>query len=197
LYIFTFEAIKIGNLTIFYMNFYIDDDDFYDPNEGPGQYIYGFEPITAEDPEILILGTMPGVASLNAAEYYAHPKNAFWKIISSVNNKELPSAYEGKKTLLYEMKIALWDVCQICIRNGSLDSEIENEIPNSITKFCLSYPAIKAIIFNGKTAEKLFMKHIGSIANIKTFSAPSTSPAYTLALDKKIEAWKNIFDSIR
>ena len=104
-----------------------------------------FEPISNFDTIVLILGTIPGDKSLELVEYYGHPRNAFWKIISTITNSELPLTYLGKKQLLLKNKIGIWDVAHKAIRKGSLDSAIEDEEPNDIDNFIEKHKNLKVM----------------------------------------------------
>jgi len=159
--------------------------------------IHSFAPILSHQPKILILGTMPSAASLQAFEYYAFPGNVFWRIISTIYGVDCPTDYLKKKQLIVEMDLALWDVCHSCIRPGSADSDIKDEEPNPIKELLDSHPSIHTILFNGKTAEKLFHKHLKSIDGIQTNVMPSTSPAYTLSFEKKLKAWSSVLSPSR
>jgi len=97
---------------------------------------------------------MPGEESISKQEYYAHPRNLFWKIIAEITGNELPINYSQKKELLLKENIAIWDVCEICQRKGSLDSEIIDETPNDLEVFLKDRPLIKTIGFNGNKAAK-------------------------------------------
>lgn len=162
---------------------------------GPGSKnnIKGLAPIVDQQSEILILGTMPGVESLRKQAYYGNDRNLFWKLMTEVTGKEVPSEYEARKTFLLENKIALWDVCQTCFREGSLDSAISGETPNEIISFLQKYPEIKAIALNGQTAEKLFAKYFSRIPGIEVFSMPSTSAANAgVKWETKVGEWGKI-----
>ncbi|MBK6989194.1 MAG: DNA-deoxyinosine glycosylase [Bacteroidetes bacterium] len=100
-------------------------------------------PISDSKSKILILGTMPGEESISKQEYYTHPRNFFWKIIAEITGNELPINYSQKKELLLKENIAIWDVCEICQRKGSLDSEIIDETPNDLGRFLKDRPLIK------------------------------------------------------
>lgn len=89
-----------------------------------------FEPISDPNTEVLILGTMPGNKSLELGEYYGHPRNRFWKIISTITTNYLPQTYLEKRKLLLKSRIGIWDVAHKAIRKGSLDSAIKDELPN-------------------------------------------------------------------
>lgn len=157
--------------------------------------ISSFEPIINTNCKVLILGTMPGMKSLQKQEYYGHERNAFWKIIYLVFEEQLNHDYSYKKEFLLKHNIALWDVLKSCNREGSSDSNIKNPIPNNIIELLVKYPNIKSICFNGESAEKLFkrfiIKAIGDI-NISFNTLPSTSPANTIKFERKYEEWKKI-----
>jgi len=157
--------------------------------------ISSFRPIVDKECKILILGTMPGVKSLEKQEYYGHERNAFWKIIYSLFKQELTSDYSHKKTFLLHHNIALWDVLKACYREGSSDSNIKDPIPNDFKIFFNQYPNIKAIYFNGEPAEKLFKrfvsKTLGDI-NIPFYRLPSTSPANAIKFEQKLDQWQLI-----
>src|SRR5690606_10655260 len=91
-----------------------------------------FPPISDADTEILILGSLPGDLSLKVGEYFAHPRNRFWKIIAAITNEALPQTYPEKLELLHRNRIGLWNVLHKASRKGSLDSAISDEIPNDL-----------------------------------------------------------------
>lgn len=157
--------------------------------------ISSFEPIIDKDCKILILGTMPGVKSLEKQEYYGHERNAFWKIIYSLFQCEVIDDYSHKKAFLLKHNIALWDVLKACYREGSSDSDIKNPIPNDFTQLFMQYPNVKVIYFNGEPAEKLFRRFVsitlGNI-NIPMYRLPSTSPANTIKFEQKFDKWQVI-----
>jgi len=154
------------------------------------EQLFSFAPILSAQPKVLILGTMPSATSLQQNEYYAFPGNVFWKIISTIKGIDCPSVYTEKKKLILEMDLALWDVCHTCIRPGSADSAIQKEEPNELKELLEAYPSIRTILFNGKTAEKLFHKHFKKIDGVEMKVMPSTSPAYTLSFEKKLKVWQ-------
>lgn len=154
-----------------------------------------FAPIVDGNSRILILGTMPGEESLRQQQYYAHKQNLFWKFICNVTNQTFTEVYEERKQLLLNNQIALWDVCQTCIREGSLDSGIKEVIPNSIDRLLKNYTNIQTIAFNGKKAEALFKKHFKVLDNINYLSLPSTSPANaSISMEKKLNAWSDLLN---
>lgn len=166
-----------------------------------------FSPLIGSTAHTLILGSMPGQASLKAEEYYAHPRNAFWPImLAIIDNK--PPCYESVKQLSYEQRCAkliesgyaVWDVLAQCNRPGSLDSRIvrHSEIPNDIAGLVNHYPELSTIACNGRMAEKLFRRHSLSAEAMSVFehnrfrvcSLPSSSPAMaSLTLERKHQLW--------
>lgn len=136
----------------------------------------GFKPIVCKEAEILILGSMPSVVSLEKSEYYGFKHNRFWKIISEVY-KETFITYEDKKKCLYKHKIALWDVIESCEREGSLDSNIRNVVCNDLEGFVKKYPNLKLIICNGKKSGTLYEKHFSHKISVPYHILPSTSNA--------------------
>jgi hypoxanthine-DNA glycosylase len=162
--------------------------------------IDGFAPIVSGNASVLILGSMPSEASLLRQQYYGHPRNAFWPIMSALFGSAPELSYQRRKEILMENGIAVWDVLQSCNRLGSSDSDIELATIkiNDFAGFFAKYGSIKRIFFNGGMAEKLYLKRILPALNqrfsyLEYQSLPSTSPAYAiLKLEQKIEAWKVI-----
>ena len=156
------------------------------------QKIYSYPPVADEDCRILILGTMPSVRSLQDGFYYAHPQNAFWRIMADFAGRRQGLPYEERCQMLLDMHIALWDVVGFCDREGSLDSAIRNEVPNDFAAL-FAQTKITHVFANGKTAEKFFKKYVTLPDGITFCGAlASTSPAYTLSYEKKKENWQVI-----
>lgn len=150
-----------------------------------------FDPIVPKNAKVLILGTMPGVKSLEAHQYYAHERNAFWPVMFTIFEKEFSKEYASRILLLNEQKIALWDTLKLCYREGSLDSNIKDAEPNDITNLLAQNPSIKHVFFNGKSAENYYNKFNARIAEISYHSMPSTSPANaSLKFEDKLNIWK-------
>lgn len=135
-----------------------------------------FPALLPEKPQILILGSMPGEKSLQQQQYYAHPHNLFWPLISLVCGVSPPDTYEARVQLLQRHHIALWDVCHSCLRQGSLDTAIREAQPNPIRELLQQYPELQLIAFNGQKAAGLFRKYFKDIA-VPLLVLPSTSPA--------------------
>lgn len=153
----------------------------------------GFPPLVQPDSKVLILGSMPGEKSLAEQQYYAHPRNFFWPFIAAVSNETLPKTYEEKKALLIRNKIALWDVCDACIRSGSLDTAIVDEIPNKLEQFLDRNSGIHTIAFNGKKAAALFHKYFTPRERYTYINLPSTSPANAgMGIEEKHALWMEL-----
>jgi double-stranded uracil-DNA glycosylase len=143
---------------------------------------------------------MPGTASLQARQYYAHPRNAFWPIMESLLGVERTAPYAARAAALANAGIALWDVLKVCRRSGSLDSAIEPEsiVANNFRRFLQRHPGIERIYFNGNTARRLYDRHVLAALSqsqqlIPRFTLPSTSPANaSFTLQEKIRAWRVI-----
>lgn len=148
-----------------------------------------FEPIWAENARVLIVGSMPSVKSLEDAQYYAHPRNAFWPILFDIFGETPSCDYERKKALIREHGLALWDAAAMCEREGSLDSDMRDVVFNDFGRLYAQCPDIQTVLCNGATAHKLFVKS-GWAGVRQVIRMPSTSPAYTLPYKKKLEAWK-------
>lgn len=158
--------------------------------------ISSFDPIINEHSKILILGSIPGVKSLEKQEYYGHPQNKFWHIIFELFQEEFTTNYELKLDILKRNKIALWDVIDSCERKGSLDSEIKNEEANQIVELLEQFPNIKAIFCNGGKSYKNLQKILGKECRIPIFLLPSTSPLHTISIEKKLKDWKLILQVV-
>lgn len=153
-----------------------------------------FKPSIDNNSKTLILGSMPGVKSLEEQQYYAHPQNRFWKVMGHIcNEPDLNDFdYDTKLKTLLENNIALWDTIKTCRREGSLDSDIQNEVPNNIRKLLKEYPNISAICLNGNKSYSAFKKYFPDLLEKYTcYKMPSTSPANArYSLEKLIAEWR-------
>ncbi len=138
---------------------------------------------------VMIVGSMPSVKSLADSQYYAHPRNAFWPMMFEIFDTEPTSDYEAKKELIRTHGLALWDVAGICEREGSLDSNMRDIQYNDFAALYEKCPNIHTVLCNGGTAHSLFMKS-GYAGNRRVLRMPSTSPAYTMAYEKKLAVWR-------
>ncbi len=161
--------------------------------------VQSFDPIIGTNPRVLILGSMPGVASLEVQQYYAHPRNGFWPIMAELFDVEWASDYESRIEQLRQLPVILWDVLRSCRREGSLDAAIcSSEFePNAIAELLQQHDSLRLIAFNGATAEKFFRQRVApEIADLERFELirlPSTSPAHaSKRLAQKLEDWRII-----
>lgn len=162
--------------------------------------IKGFLPLLTENPQLIILGTMPSVASLKQSFYYAHPRNAFWPIMERHFGISLTSD-EEKRLCLNNNRILLWDVLARCERSGSLDSAIKSPQANDFESLFRSYPDLKRVVFNGQKAFQLFKKQVLNQQklpqNLQFLVMPSTSPANArLTLEDKWLKWQAVLSEI-
>ena len=147
---------------------------------------------------------MPGKASLQASQYYAHSRNAFWFIMESLLSSEQGLSYQQRQQLLNDHHIAVWDVLKVCEREGSLDSSIVKDsiVPNDFNQLLIDHPTLKSVFFNGATAEKIFLKTLKLDSHLadKELSfvrLPSTSPAHAaMNLQQKLQRWKIILEHL-
>lgn len=156
--------------------------------------ISSFPPIVDKSSKILILGSVPGVKSLQMQQYYAHPQNNFWKLMFHLVDTEFSSDYHTRLQLLKKHRIALWDVIESCERKGSKDTDIKSEIDNDIQELINSHPNIKMIFCNGQKSYKNLLKVVGKNFIIPIVVLPSTSPLHTIKFEEKLEQWKIIKD---
>lgn len=146
-------------------------------------HVFSFPPVATRTSRLLILGSMPGKASLAADQYYAHPRNLFWDFIAASLGIERDLPYPKRVAALEACGVALWDVLKSCRRTSSLDSDIVTSsiVVNPLAEFLESHPAIEAVCFNGAKAEALFRKHVlpdvAYRAELSYRRLPSTSPA--------------------
>ena len=154
-----------------------------------------FPPIADVRATRLILGSMPGAASVAASRYYAHPQNAFWRIMAVLTGVGPDATYVARVCALQDAKLAVWDVLQSCERPGSLDSSIrrDTEVANDFATFFAQHPRITQVFFNGGAAEAGFKRHCNALLCDPRLSfqrLPSTSPAHaSLRFEHKLAAW--------
>lgn len=153
--------------------------------------IKSFAPVIDANSSILILGSIPSAKSLAESEYYAHPQNAFWFIMSEIFCFDRNLKYKERLEILLKNRIALHDVIRSCERNGSLDSAIKKAKHQDFERFFKKYPKIEHVICNGGKSYSEFTKVYKG--DKKVYKFPSTSPAFAkMSKEAKLEAWRII-----
>ena len=163
--------------------------------------VSSFPPIVGLNPRIIILGSMPGIASLEAVQYYAHPRNAFWPIMAELFDFDHQVDYQARIEQVRALPVILWDTLASCYRPGSLDSDISRDSveANDIVSLLDEFPGIRLIAFNGVTSEKYFRRLVLPQLKAETLPhllrMPSTSPANaSMNLKRKTESWRVLLD---
>ncbi|MFY8124262.1 MAG: DNA-deoxyinosine glycosylase [Silanimonas sp.] len=167
--------------------------------------IASFPPAIPAAPRALVLGSMPGIASLRAAQYYAHPRNAFWPLMQALFAVPPSAPYAARLAALGEVGVGLWDVLAECERDGSLDSAIApaSVAVNDIAGLLANHVGLRVIALNGGAAARLFDRHVapalGSrLAAMRVLRLPSTSPAHAArSLMEKADAWAALSAALR
>ncbi|GGB97585.1 DNA-deoxyinosine glycosylase [Pseudoduganella buxea] len=152
----------------------------------------GLAPVIDADTRILILGSFPGAASLAAQQYYAHPRNLFWRLVSSLVGEDLATLpYPERLPRLLAHGVGLWDVLKACEREGSLDSAIRNPAANDFARLRQLCPKLETVGFNGQTSGKFapqFAAH-----GYRTVVLPSSSPAHaSMGFEEKLAVWRRL-----
>lgn len=159
--------------------------------------VHSFVPVARSDARILILGSMPGVASLTAGQYYAHGHNAFWPIMGALFGFDAAMPYGQRVEALQAARVAVWDVLKSCVRQGSLDTAIdrESEVANDFPAFLREHPEITHLFFNGAAAEAAFRRHVHHLlapSALTMARLPSSSPANaSFSFERKLAAWQS------
>ncbi len=153
-----------------------------------------FAPVVDAGVRVLILGSLPGEASLAASQYYAHPQNQFWRLLGAVLDwPQLTGlAYEDRLAGLLARGVGLWDVVAQAHRRGSLDAAIRDAVGNDLPGLVTGLPALRAVAFNGQTAWKARRPLEGM--PLQLLALPSSSPAYTRPFADKLAAWRQLAD---
>lgn len=155
----------------------------------------GFDPVVDADTRLLILGSLPGDASLKAARYYAHPRNAFWRLLGGVLGEDLEAlAYEVRLERLKARRIGLWDVIASAERSGSLDAAIRSPEAADLRGLVATLPDLRAVAFNGGLAARLGRRILADQADLMLLDLPSSSPAHARPLAEKAARWAALSD---
>ena len=168
-------------------------------------HVHSFPPISEVTARVLVLGSMPGKASLAADQYYAHPRNYFWRITGQIFSFPLELDYDSRCNALKSNGIALWDVLKACTRHGSLDADIVESsiVVNDFAKFLKFHPSIEAVYFNGATAASIYLRRVkpdlpAGLADLPHFRLPSTSPTNaSIPIEEKLRRWQSIAEARR
>ena len=154
--------------------------------------VHPIPPLYRADSEILILGSFPSVKSRESAFFYGHPQNRFWKVMAEVFGDEVPRDVPERRSFLIRHRVAAWDVIHSCTIRGSSDASIKDVVANDLTVILNKAP-IRQIYVNGRTAEKMYKKHIEPSIGRKAVCLPSTSPANAAwSLERLVGAWKAV-----
>ena len=150
-------------------------------------------PVGSRDARLLILGSLPGEASLRAQRYYAHPQNQFWRLLGAAIGEDLAGLDPDRRLArLAARDIALWDVVGEARREGSLDGSIRQAAANPLADYAATHPRLRAVAFNGQTASRLGRLALGELRGVQLIDLPSSSPAYTLPFARKMERWAEL-----
>ncbi len=151
--------------------------------------VHPIPPVIPDEPKLLILGSFPSVKSREAAFFYGHPQNRFWRVTAAILGEEVPKTTEEKRGMLIKHGIALWDVIVSCEIEGSADSSIREAVPNDLSPILGKNPEM-SIYTNGKTAYDLYRKLIFPKTEKPAILLPSTSPANAaFSLEKLVRIW--------
>jgi hypoxanthine-DNA glycosylase len=153
----------------------------------------GLPPVARPDARLFVLGSLPGDASLAAQRYYAHPQNAFWRLIGNVIGQELELlGYAERLQLLGDYRIGLWDVVAHARRRGSLDQAIRDAGHNPLADYLSRFPDLEAVAFNGATAAAAGRRLLAGNVRLTLLELPSSSPANTRPFEQKAKAWARL-----
>lgn len=151
----------------------------------------GFPFEAGADARVLVLGSMPGIASLRAGQYYAHPRNAFWPIVFSLWDAPLAADYAQRLAFARAHRIALWDAAHTCEREGSLDADMRRAEPNDFDGLMALAPGIRTVLCNGAASHAIVMRSgFPARYGLRVLRMPSTSPAHTMPFEQKRAAWR-------
>jgi len=164
---------------------------------GAGPRLQGLSPVLSRRTRLLVLGSFPGVASLQARQYYGHPRNAFWPLLGALWGIDLVALpYRARLAEIRRRGLGLWDVYASCRREGSLDQSIEDAEFNDLASLRQRAPALQLVAHNGGESARA-MQHVAALG-YTVLRLPSTSPANaSWSFERKLAAWRNAFEQAR
>lgn len=163
---------------------------------GPDRHdglLEGLAPVVSARTRLLVLGSFPGVASLQAGQYYAHPRNQFWRLLGAIWGLDLAAmSYADRLQVVRQRRLGIWDVYACCRREGSLDTAIEDAVPNDLPGLAATLQALRAIAHNG--GESARAMRVTRTLGVPVRRLPSTSPANaSWSFERKLGAWRAVF----
>ena len=154
-----------------------------------------FPPVVDDRTRLLLLGSLPGEQSLARGQYYANPRNQFWRLLTEILGTDLVVLnYEQRLAALLAARIGLWDSIASATRQGSLDTSIRAHRANELTDLVGRLPSLTAVAFNGAASARIGERALGDAGDFARLALPSSSPAYTLPFDRKLEQWRALRD---
>jgi len=150
-----------------------------------------FPPVTNKATRLLVLGSLPGAVSLARSQYYAHPQNQFWRLMSRVVDRDLvPLDYDSRLQALLDARVGLWDTVAAATRPGSLDADIRLHTASDLAALAATLPELRAIAFNGGTSARIGRRQLAGVEGIDLVDLPSSSPAYaSVGFEAKLASW--------
>lgn len=160
----------------------------------PSDLLEGLPPVIGRGTRVVVLGSFPGAASLAAGQYYAHPRNQFWPLLSALCGTDFAALpYRRRLAALRRHGVGLWDVYASCRRQGSLDSAIQDAVLNDLASLPRRAPALRALLHNGGESSRA-MKFTRALG-LPVRQLPSTSPANaSWSFARKLAAWRAAFE---
>jgi hypoxanthine-DNA glycosylase len=164
-----------------------------DPPRRPDAVKRSFPPVADDRTRVLVLGSLPGEESLARSQYYANPRNHFWRLIGGVTGLDLAALpYEARLRALLEARVGLWDTVGSATRRGSLDGAIRDHRTNDLADLAARLPGLRAVGFNGGKSAALGMTQLAGRPDLALIPLPSSSPAYTRPFDEKLAEWMRL-----
>ena len=157
-----------------------------------------FDPVVDARTRLLILGSLPGDASLAAGQYYGHPRNAFWRLVGGVIERDLAALpYPERLAALKAAGVGLWDVIVSAHRSGSLDQAIREAEAADLKRLIRGLPRLRAVAFNGGTAARIGRRSLAGVEGLDLIDLPSSSPAHAArSFEQKAAAWAVLRDAL-